>query len=91
MTKCSKRNLFLSVAILLVLATLGAATAGGKGGSGGNHAGNTKPSENMSLNNGKTEHTYTQQTASKKTGTTKLKKQPYMKYELKDVGVSSYQ
>jgi type VI protein secretion system component Hcp len=92
MTKCSKRNLFLSVATLFVLATPGAAIAGGKGGSGGgNHAGNTKPSENMSLNYGKTEHTYTQQTASKKTGTTKVKKQPYIRYELKDVGVSSYQ
>jgi hypothetical protein len=45
----------------------------------------------MSLNNGKIEHTYTQQSASKKAGTTKVKKQPYMKYELKDIGVSSYQ
>lgn len=93
MTKVSNRNLVLSVVTLVVLAMPGAAIAGGRrdGGGGGNFVGTAKPSENMSLNNGKIEHTYTQQSASKKTGTTKVKKQPYIKYELKDVGVSSYQ
>jgi hypothetical protein len=92
MTNGSKRNLVLSVAAVFVFAMPGAAMAGGRSdGGGGGNVGASKPSENMSLNYGKIEHTYSQQSASKKTGTTKVKKQPYIKYELKDGGVSSYQ
>ena len=66
-----------------------AAFAGSKG--GGHASGGNKPSESISQNYGKIEQTYTKQSTSKKTGTTKGKTQPYLKYELRDVGVSSYQ
>lgn len=87
MTKSARRNLIAAAAILSVMAMPGAALAGGKGGGGGHSAG-SKPSESTTLNYGKVEHTYSQQSASKKTGTTKGKTQQYMKYEMHDVYIS---
>lgn len=89
MTKSARRNFMTAVAILSVMAMPGAALAGGKGGGGGHSAG-SKPSESMTLNYGKIEHTYSQQSASKKSGTTKEKPQQYMKYEMHDVYISHY-
>lgn len=61
MTRSSKRHLVLAVTALFALLAPSVAFAGGKGG-GGNHAGNgSKPSESMSLNYGKIEHTYSAQ------------------------------
>lgn len=65
MIKGAKQIGTITVAALFTLTV--PAFAGSKGG-GGNHAGGTKPSENMSLNYSKVEHTYSQQSASKKTG-----------------------
>ena len=65
----STRNFLCAVATLLLITMPGLALAGGKGGGGGPTGG--KSSENMTLNYGKVEHTYIQQSAPKKTGTTK--------------------
>jgi type VI protein secretion system component Hcp len=90
LTKSSNRNLVLAVATLFLLTMPAVAFAGGKGGGGsGNHTSSGgKPSENISLNYGKIEHSYTQQSASKKTGTTKGKRQQYLKYEMQNVYIS---
>lgn len=61
MRKSTKRNIVVT-ATVLAMTLPGGAFAGGKGGGGG------KPSENMSLNYNKVEHTYSQQSSSKKTG-----------------------
>jgi type VI protein secretion system component Hcp len=59
MTKSSKRHLVLAVTAAFVLLAPGIAFAGGKGG-GGKQAGSDRPTENLSLNYGKVEHTYAQ-------------------------------
>jgi len=61
MQKSKMRNIVVT-ATVLAMTLPGVALAGGKGGGGG------KPSESMSLNYSKVEHTYSQQSASKKTG-----------------------
>jgi type VI protein secretion system component Hcp len=66
MTKSSKRNLVLAVTALFLLLASGHAFAGGKGGGGGGkQAGSDRPKESISLNYGKVEQTYTQQSKSK--------------------------
>jgi hypothetical protein len=60
MPKSSKQHLVLTVTAVFVLLAPGIAFAGGKGGSGGKQAGSDRPTENLSLNYGKVEHTYTQ-------------------------------
>lgn len=60
MQKSEKRNIVV-MATVLAMALPAVAFAGGKGGGG-------KPTENMSLNYSKVEHTYSQQSASKKPG-----------------------
>ena len=74
MMNCCSKQIILT-AIVLTAALPAAAFAGDKG-SGSHAAGGSKPSENMSLNYTKIEHTYTQQSASKKnsggTGKTKF-------------------
>jgi type VI protein secretion system component Hcp len=53
------------VTTVIVLLASGIAFAGGKGGSGGKQAGSDRPKESISLNYGKVEQTYTQQSKSK--------------------------
>lgn len=77
----------LAATVISMLLVPSVAFAGGKGG-GGHASASNKPSENTSLNYGKVEHTYSQQSASKKSGTGKNKSQQYMKYEMKDVYIS---
>ena len=77
----------LPAALISTLLVSSIAFAGGKGG-GGHASATNKPSENMTLNYGKVEHTYSQQSASKKSGTGKSKPQQYMKYEMEDVYIS---
>jgi len=78
----------LPATVICMLLVPGVAFAGGKGGGGGHASGGSKPSENVSLNYGKVEHTYSQQSASKKSGTSKSKPQQYMKYEMNNVYIS---
>lgn len=97
------RNIIQALIAGLFVAVLSSAStvafAAGKGGGGGNHAGNNRPTENMTLNYTKIEHEYKPQkpdgtdataktSANKKTGTTKGKRQEYMKYEMNNVYIS---
>ncbi len=66
MTKFTKRNLVLAVTALFVVLAPVATFAGGKGsGGGGKQTGSDRPKESTSLNYGKVEQNYTQQSKSK--------------------------